>query len=222
MIQETKFGAIHKLPPRTKFSPEEDEKLVQLVTSTPTMNWKQISAIMGNRSARQCRERYNNYLAPGINHDPWTKEEDILLLQKFAECGPQWAFMTQFFDRRSCVSLKNHYAKLANQSDAMSASLHDKEYSGKNTEKNSSVNRVKFILPTINNGSSTPNISTISPEIQSDTEINKEITINEKNEGHSDVNSSSEALFELFEFRDDIFSFYEAADSLDYDYFSVI
>ncbi|OHT01674.1 Myb-like DNA-binding domain containing protein [Tritrichomonas foetus] len=137
-----------KLPPRTKFTPEEDQKLRQLVKSCPNMSWKQIAGIMGNRSPRQCRERYNNYLSPEINHEPWTSEEDELLLKKFQEYGPQWAFMTKFFNSRSCVDLKNHHAKISNQS------LHNSEARSPPTDVKSPAStfpttRTMFVLPSI-------------------------------------------------------------------------
>jgi hypothetical protein len=68
---------------------------------------------LGNRTARQCRERYKNYLAPSIRIAPWTPEEDALLLQKYRELGPKWSQMTSFFGQRSAVSLKNHYVRIS-------------------------------------------------------------------------------------------------------------
>jgi hypothetical protein len=73
---------------------------------------------MGNRSARQCRERYNNYLAPSIRTDPWTPQEDALLIQKHQELGPKWSEMASFFHCRSPVSLKNHFARISQHSKA--------------------------------------------------------------------------------------------------------
>ncbi|KAH0786380.1 Myb-like DNA-binding domain containing protein [Histomonas meleagridis] len=76
------------------------------------VNWKFVANQMEGRTARQCRERYKNYLSPNIRSSPWTPEEDALLLQKYQEFGPCWSFMKQFFDKRESVSLKNRYAKL--------------------------------------------------------------------------------------------------------------
>lgn len=97
---------------RTKFTKYEDVKLRRIVASMPKPDWKLVGSLMGNRTARQCRERYNNYLAPTVNNEPWTKEEEELLLEKYEELGPQWSKMTQFFDNRASVSIKNHYAKM--------------------------------------------------------------------------------------------------------------
>jgi hypothetical protein len=79
----------------------------------PILNWRVIANFMGNRSPRQCRERYKNYLAPTVRVDPWSPEEETLLLEKFREMGPKWAQMTEFFPDRTAVSIKNHYAKIS-------------------------------------------------------------------------------------------------------------
>jgi hypothetical protein len=79
----------------------------------PKVNWAVIGQLMGNRTARQCRERYHNYLSPAVKLSPWSCEEDQLLLEKYRELGPKWSQMTAFFENRTAVSLKNHYAKLS-------------------------------------------------------------------------------------------------------------
>ncbi|OHT10558.1 Myb-like DNA-binding domain containing protein [Tritrichomonas foetus] len=101
------------VPARTKFTDIEDIKLLSIVRQMDKINWKSVSAMMGNRSARQCRERYNNYLSPTVQNKTWTPEEEELLLQSYDKYGPQWSLMTKFFKNRAAVNIKNHYAKLA-------------------------------------------------------------------------------------------------------------
>jgi hypothetical protein len=102
-----------QLSPRTKFSQLEDIRLRSLVHSMPRVDWRVIGRLMGNRTPRQCRERYNNYLAPSLRIAPWTEAEESLLVEKFNQLGPKWSQMAVFFNRRSAVSLKNHYAKIS-------------------------------------------------------------------------------------------------------------
>lgn len=97
---------------RTKFTELEDSMLRQIVLSMPKVNWKIVEQLMGSKNARQCRERYNNYLAPERNTDPWTAEEEAILMEKYKEFGPQWSKMTPFFRNRAAVSIKNQYAKI--------------------------------------------------------------------------------------------------------------
>lgn len=100
------------LPKRTKFTAAEDQRLSELVDRYGTSKWDQVAMDLGGRTPRQCRDRYNNYLRPTINTAPWTKEEEAILMEKFADIGPQWAQMVPFFHNRTCVSIKNHYSKL--------------------------------------------------------------------------------------------------------------
>src|SRR3546814_790481 len=51
---------------------EEDEQLVHLVTVHGTGNWSVIAEQLGNRTGKQCRERWHNHLNPE------------------GECGSRW------------------------------------------------------------------------------------------------------------------------------------
>ncbi|MDR0662179.1 MAG: SANT/Myb domain-containing protein, partial [Holosporales bacterium] len=62
-------------PKRNMFTPEEDRLLREHVKVMGTKDWKGIAQQMSGRNARQCRERWKNYLAPGLNLGLWTKDE---------------------------------------------------------------------------------------------------------------------------------------------------
>jgi hypothetical protein len=64
---------------------------------------------MESRSARQCRERWVNYLAPTIRSDPWTEDENRLLIDKMNELGHCWATIGHFFNGRSENDVKNRW-----------------------------------------------------------------------------------------------------------------
>ena len=68
---------------------------------------------MKGRNARQCRERYKLFLSDGIKKKvKWTKEEDDILLSKYACFGPHWKMMEKFFIGRTSYNIKNRYASL--------------------------------------------------------------------------------------------------------------
>ena len=100
---------------RTRFTKEEDERLKQLVSCQDSPNWNEISRYMTNRTARQCRERYNNYLRPTLTNGPWTKEENELLIALYEKYGPKWSLISQSFNGRSSVNVKNHHSSLSSQ-----------------------------------------------------------------------------------------------------------
>ena len=98
--------------PREPFSPEEDIRLVQLVQFYGIDNWGTISKHMVNRSARQCKDRWINFLSPGLNKNPWTQEEDDILLEKYQEMGSQWKVISKFFKGRTHIAIRNRMLKL--------------------------------------------------------------------------------------------------------------
>mmetsp|Transcript_41418 Transcript_41418/g.66553 ORF Transcript_41418/g.66553 Transcript_41418/m.66553 type:complete len:266 (-) Transcript_41418:845-1642(-) len=59
---------------------DEDNVLKQLVALEKIDNWASVAAKIPGRTAKQCRERWRLNLDPAINHDPFTPEEDKLLL----------------------------------------------------------------------------------------------------------------------------------------------
>jgi hypothetical protein len=95
------------------FERREDEMLLELVKQYGTDSWPTIAAALGNRTARQCRNRYGSFLAPGVNNDPWTPDEDDLLKSKYNDIGPKWAVLRQFFPGRSDLNIKNRFAFLS-------------------------------------------------------------------------------------------------------------
>jgi hypothetical protein len=98
---------------RLKFTPEDDERLANLIRQHGSKDWFVIAMIMGNRNARQCRDRYNNYLNPGLHHGEWTHEEDELLRAKHKEYGAKWHKISAFFVNRSDIGLRNRWLILA-------------------------------------------------------------------------------------------------------------
>ena len=105
--------SLHRI--KNKFTPEEDERLRQLVSVYGTNSWSTIASLMGNRNHRQCRERWKNYVDPSLKNEPWTYEEDHLLVEKYAELGPKWNKISKFFSSRSDNSIRNRWQLIIRQ-----------------------------------------------------------------------------------------------------------
>jgi hypothetical protein len=95
--------------PKVKFTKEEDEILIRLVGQVGTSDWSRVAQLFGSRNARQCRERYTNYLNPDLKAGEWTPEEDALLFHKAREYGPKWNHISKFFTARSDNALRNRW-----------------------------------------------------------------------------------------------------------------
>ena len=97
---------------KNKFAPSEDQKLIDIVKkyNEIDINWEDVAKQLNTgRNSRQCRERWSYYLSPHICKEPWTKEEDDLLLKKYKELGPKWKKLSSFFKSRTDINLKNRW-----------------------------------------------------------------------------------------------------------------
>lgn len=98
---------------RSKFTKKEDQKLLKLVHEAGrNPNWREISNIMQTRTPRQCRERYQNYLCPRINHKDFTQEEDELILKQFELHGNKWNAIARMFKGRTGNMIRNRWQTL--------------------------------------------------------------------------------------------------------------
>jgi hypothetical protein len=95
-----------------KFTASEDTQLRSLVGLFGFQDWYAISLRMPGRSARQCKERWLNYLKPTLNTTSWTLEEDTLLIEKQQEYGSRWAQIAKFFPNRTDSMIKNRFNRL--------------------------------------------------------------------------------------------------------------
>ena len=64
---------------------------------------------MERRTAKQCRDRYTNYLVPGVFQGEWMKEEDKLLIQLYEKIGPKWSILQRYIPYRSATNIKNRW-----------------------------------------------------------------------------------------------------------------
>lgn len=102
--------------PKVKFTPEDDAKLTAAVQELGTSDWRAVASRLEGRNPRQCRERWNNYANPEVRKDPWTAQEDSLLIEKYGELGPRWHTIASFFSARSTNQIKNRYFSIQRKS----------------------------------------------------------------------------------------------------------
>jgi hypothetical protein len=110
MLPQLSFTAgFHKPHPKARFTASEDELLTKLVEDLGSDDWQVIAAHLRGRNARQCRDRWTNYLSPAVGNGPWTADEDHLLMQKYSEFGAFWKHIASFFRSRTDINVKSRW-----------------------------------------------------------------------------------------------------------------
>jgi hypothetical protein len=125
--------------PHAKFSQSDDKQLRAAVAHCGSRDWKIIADLVEGKNERQCRERWFNYLCPSLNTEPWTSDQDALLLQKQTELGNKWVKIAHFFPNRTDAMVKNRFGQLQRKAKKMrrtniADSFEDQELSPISTE----------------------------------------------------------------------------------------
>jgi hypothetical protein len=67
---------VNLLPKKSKAKPDEMK-----------VNWGDFSKDLPGRSAKQCRDRWQNYLRPGLKKGGWTTQEECTIKGLHCEMG---------------------------------------------------------------------------------------------------------------------------------------
>jgi hypothetical protein len=94
---------------RGAWTEAEDENLRQAVSRLGNKKWSDICRDVPSRTGKQCRERWFNQLAPGVNKGPFEVWEDRLIFEKQRELGNKWARIAALLPGRSVGSIKNRW-----------------------------------------------------------------------------------------------------------------
>lgn len=97
---------------QSKFTENTDNRLRELVGKFGTEAWEIISRHMYNKSPKQCKDRWTNYLDPAIKRDPWEADEDQRLTALVDDIGPRWKDIATHFGTRTPSDVRFRYLKL--------------------------------------------------------------------------------------------------------------
>ena len=143
--------------------------------------WGQISLVVdGEISAKQCRDRWVNFLDPAINLGPWTEEEDRILRDEHQRLGNKWALIKEKLPGRSDNMLKKRWEKLSGSKKSGSGSrkrnpvgdlINGEECTGEDSRKNASdVEEDEYVLDTRSNA--LPKMKKVKVKDSMDSETN--------------------------------------------------
>jgi hypothetical protein len=99
----------HREKRKIRFTKEQDDLIQQLASQEPKLTWAEIASQVPRKSAKQCRERYQHFLAPDLQRDPWTLIDDARLIQWRHFYGTDWASIARYFPGRTNNDVKNRY-----------------------------------------------------------------------------------------------------------------
>lgn len=95
------------------WSKGEDEQLKGFVDDSPEISaeinerWTTISALMVNRSAKECRDRWFSHLRPKVGK--WTAQEDEQVMRLQSLHGNNWMTIASFLSGRSDHATRSRY-----------------------------------------------------------------------------------------------------------------
>ncbi len=87
----------------------EDQLILQGIEQHGEGKWSAIAKLIPGRLGKQCRERWMNHLDPTICKDPFSPEEDKLILELLEQHGTKWTTIRQYLTGRTDNAIKNRY-----------------------------------------------------------------------------------------------------------------
>ncbi|CAK94379.1 unnamed protein product (macronuclear) [Paramecium tetraurelia] len=107
---------------RLQWCQEEEQMLKVEVENSKNLKWHEIQFQIFTKSngryfkkAKQCRERWNNYLDPRINRSYWKPEEDLCLMKLAQSEGLKWSKISYKMKNRTENQVKNRFKSLINK-----------------------------------------------------------------------------------------------------------
>mmetsp|Transcript_18432 Transcript_18432/g.30000 ORF Transcript_18432/g.30000 Transcript_18432/m.30000 type:complete len:403 (-) Transcript_18432:1196-2404(-) len=80
--------------------------------NNPTLTWSWVASHIDGRNAKQCRERWRNFLDDSIKRGGWSEEEDQLLQKLFKQLDGRWAMIARKMPGRTENSVKVRYQSM--------------------------------------------------------------------------------------------------------------
>ncbi|KDQ54283.1 hypothetical protein JAAARDRAFT_87523, partial [Jaapia argillacea MUCL 33604] len=105
---------IHSLDPnlrKGRWSASEDSILLDAVAKHG-QNWSKVARHVDGRTDDQCAKRWRENLDPAISREPWTSEEDKILVEALKQHGQKWNTISALLPGRASVHCRNRFSHL--------------------------------------------------------------------------------------------------------------
>ncbi|KIK60787.1 hypothetical protein GYMLUDRAFT_73637 [Collybiopsis luxurians FD-317 M1] len=90
-----------------------EDSLLRKAVELHGTDWAAVSrAFAGRRSGDQCSKRWRQVVNPTINRDPWSENEDRLLLQLYGRHNNSWQLISTYFSNRTDLQCRNRCCHL--------------------------------------------------------------------------------------------------------------
>lgn len=98
---------------RGRWTEEEDRLLMELYNRHGPL-WQKVAKSIEGRTEHQCSKRYMEILDPELRNrlEPWSENEDLLLVHLVLQHGTKWKTIASEFDLRPPLTCRNRWRNL--------------------------------------------------------------------------------------------------------------
>ncbi|GAM26100.1 hypothetical protein SAMD00019534_092750 [Acytostelium subglobosum LB1] len=98
--------------PPNKWTKEESQNLIRLVTENGDKQWKKIAAKLGGgKTGAQCAQHWKRVLSPEIKKGSWDEDEEMLLFSLVQKHGQSWKNVAIEIKTRTDIQCRYQYFK---------------------------------------------------------------------------------------------------------------